>query len=231
MQQGMDEFMLNREQTILVVSDDAALCAAARREFESRIAGLRVASVTSVAAARRILEDDAPAVIVLEEAAILPESDGPRGIVPRLDAVVTLLAVYAPVVVIGTAERRAELTALIDAGAADYVERDGGCLPSALGCIQSRLRQAQRIADRARVPFEESEEDFGKLLRHELNNPLTGILGNAELLLAEVHRNKDGKIPYGGEQRLETIAALAVRLRETVRRLSQEWEERQHPVH
>jgi signal transduction histidine kinase len=230
MQQGMDEFMLNREQTILVVSDDAALCAAARREFESRIAGLRVASVTSVAAARRILEDDAPAVIVLEEAAILPESDGPRGIVPRLDAVVTLLAVYAPVVVIGTAERRAELSALIDAGAADYVQLDGGCLPSALGCIQSRLRQAQRIADSARAPFEESEEDFGKLLRHELNNPLTGILGNAELLLAEVHRNRDGKLPYGGEQRLETIAALAVRLRETVRRLSQEWEERQHPV-
>jgi signal transduction histidine kinase len=231
MQQGMDEFMLNREQTILVVSDDAALCAAARREFESRIAGLRVASVTSVAATRRILEDDAPAVILLEEAAIVPESDGPRGIVPRLDAVVTLLAVYAPVVVIGTAERRDELSELIDAGAADYVQRDGGFLPSALGCIQSRLRQAQRIADRARVPFEESEEDFGKLLRHELNNPLTGILGNAELLLAEVHRNKDGKIPYGGEQRLETIAALAVRLRETVRRLSQEWEERQHPVH
>ncbi|HKV64211.1 MAG TPA: hypothetical protein VJO16_20055 [Candidatus Acidoferrum sp.] len=30
----------NREQTILVVSDDAALCAAARREFEASIAGL-----------------------------------------------------------------------------------------------------------------------------------------------------------------------------------------------
>ncbi len=222
--------MLNREQTILVVSDDAALCAAARREFESRIAGLRVASVTSVAAARRILEEEAPAVIVLEEAAIAPEAEGPRGIVPRLDAVVTLLAVYAPVVVIGTAERRTELSALIDAGAADYVMRDGGCLPSALGLIQSRLRQAQRVADSAREPFEEAE-DFGEVLRHELNNPLTGILGNAELLLAEVHRKNDGSLPHGGEQRLETIAALAVRLRETVRRLSQEWEARQHPVH
>ena len=223
--------MLSREQTILVVSDDAALCAAARREFESRIAGLRVASVSSVAAARRILEDDAPAVIVLEEAAIAPESDGPRGVLPRLDAVVTLLAVYAPVVVIGTAEQRVELSALIDAGAADYVMRDGGCLPSAFGLIQSRLRQAQRLVDSAREPFEEAEQDFGAVLRHELNNPLTGILGNAELLLAEVHRNHDGKLPHGGEQRLETITALAVRLRETVRRLSQQWEERQHPVH
>ena len=82
-------------------------------------------------AARRILEDDVPAVILLEEAAIAPEADGPWGIVPRLDAVVTSLAVYAPVVVIGKAERRVELSALIDAGAADYVTRDGGCLPSA----------------------------------------------------------------------------------------------------
>ena len=230
--------MGNKGQTILVVSDDAALCAAARKEFEPNIAGLRVASVTSVAAAHRILEDGAPAVILLEEAAIGPEANGPRGLdgpretVPRLDAVVTSLAVYAPVVVIGRAERRAELSALLDAGAADYVMRDGrGCLPSALGLVRSRLRHAQDVAASVPDPLDEAGEDFGEVLRHELNNPLTGILGNAELLLAEVHRNNDGTLPYGGEQRLETIAALAVRLRETVRRLSQEWEARQHAVH
>jgi signal transduction histidine kinase len=222
--------MDHREQTILVVSDDAALCAAARREFQASIAGLRVASVTSVAAARRILEEDSPAVILLEEAAIEHEANGLRGVAPRLDSVVTSLAVYAPVVVIGTAERRVELSALIDAGAADYVMRDGGCLPSALRLIQGRLRHAQMVADSTPDRFEEAEQDFGEVLRHELNNPLTGILGNAELLLAEVHRKNDGKLPYGGEQRLETIAALAVRLRETVHRLSQEWEARQHPV-
>lgn len=227
----MGRAMGNREQTILVVSDDAALCAAARREFEASIAGLRVASVSSVAAARRILEEEAPVAILLEEAAIVPETDGPRAIVPRLDAVVTSLAVYAPVVVIGTAARRAELSALIDAGAADYVMRDGGCLRSALGLIRNRLRNAQRVADSTHETFEEAAEDFGQVLRHELNNPLTGILGNAELLLAEVHRRNDGTLPHGGEHRLETIAALAVRLRETVRRLSQEWEARQHPVH
>jgi signal transduction histidine kinase len=224
---GMD----NREQTILVVSDDEALCAAARREFAASIAGARVASASSVAAARRILEVESPVAILLEEAAILPEPDGPRGIMPRLEAVVSSLAIYAPVVVIGTAEQRAELAALIDAGAVDYVMRDGGCLTPALGLIRSRLRQAQRVADSTHETFEEAAEDFGQVLRHELNNPLTGILGNAELLLAEVHRKNDGTFPHGGEQRLETIAALAVRLRETVRRLSQEWEARQHPVH
>lgn len=83
----------------------------------------------------------------------------------------------------------------------------------------------------ARAPFVEVQEDFGEVLRHELNNPLTGILGNAELLLVEVHRKNNGKRPRGGEQRLETIAALAMRLRATVRRLSQEWEARQHAMH
>jgi signal transduction histidine kinase len=231
MQREMDSTMGNREQTILVVSDDAALCAAARREFEASIVGVRVASVSNVAAARRILEEEAPVAILLEEAAIVSEANGPQEILPRLDAVVTSLAVYAPVVVIGTAVRRTELSALIDAGAADYVMRDGGCLASALGLIRGRLRQAQRVADSTHESFEEAGEDFGQVLRHELNNPLTGILGNAELLLAEVHRKNDGTLPYGGEHRLETIAALAVRLRETVRRLSQEWEARQHPVH
>ena len=230
-QPEMDEAMGNKVQTILVVSDDAALCAAAREEFEASISGLRVASVTSVAAARRILEDGSPAVILLEEAAIEPEADGPQGIVPRLDAVVTSLAVYAPVVVIGTSEPCVELSELLDAGAADYVMRDGGCLPSALGLVRRRLLEAQKAADSARDVFGKAGEDFGEVLRHELNNPLTGILGNAELLLAEVHRKNDGKLPHGGEQRLETIAELAVRLRETVRRLSQEWETRQHAVH
>src|SRR5882672_10403582 len=204
MRRETDRAMGNREQTILIVSDDAALCAAARREFEASIAGVRVASVSSVAAARRILEEESPVAILLEEAAMVPEADKLQGILPRLDAVVTSLAVYAPVVVIGTA---------------------------ALGLIRSRLRQAQRVADSAHEPFEDAAEDFGQVLRHELNNPLTGILGNAELLLAEVHRKNDGTLPHGGEHRLETIAALAVRLRETVRRLSQEWEARQHTVH
>ncbi len=47
----------------------------------------------------------------------------------------------------------------------------------------------------------------------------------------EVHKKKDGKLPHAGEERLATIAALVVRLRETVRRLSQKWEARRHPVH
>jgi signal transduction histidine kinase len=67
------------------------------------------------------------------------------------------------------------------------------------------------------------ERDFGEVLRHELNNPLTGILGNAELLLVEFRRAAV-ELPPEAKLRLETIAALAVRMRETVRQLSEVWE-------
>src|SRR5271169_661856 len=97
--------------------------------------------------------------------------------------------------------------------------------------LETRLARTKDFMDNPGGLLAGTGDDFGEVLRHELNNPLTGILGNAELLLAEVHRKNDGTLPHGGEHRLETIAALAVRLRETVRRLSQEWEARQHVVH
>ena len=226
--------MINpREHTILLVSDDAELCAAARREFEDRREGLRVAEVRTVDAARRIVADAAPTVILLEETSATPESEGPVAKMPRLNSVVSALAVHAPVVVIGAPDQQSEVASLVAAGAADFVERAGGCLPVALEMVERRLRQAQRLAevrnDARRGDGGEilNGEAFGEVLRHEMNNPLTGILGNAELLLAEVRRKNDGRLPRGGQQRLETIAALAVRLRETIRRLSEECEARQ----
>jgi nitrogen-specific signal transduction histidine kinase len=70
--------------------------------------------------------------------------------------------------------------------------------------------------------------DFGEVLRHELNNPLTGILGNAELLLVELRR-KHPELPAQFESRLATIADLAVRMRETVRQLSEKWQATEIP--
>ena len=73
-------------------------------------------------------------------------------------------------------------------------------------------------------------DTFGEILRHEWNNPLTGILGNAELLLAEARRQEAAPLSESNFKRLETIAALAVRMRETVRRLSQACEARSEQV-
>lgn len=227
-----------REPMILLISDDAILCATARRELESRQEGLRVAAVSTIEAARRVLTDRVPAVILIEDAGSEPE--GPLGRAPQLDAAVASLSRYAPVVVIGDASRESELSALVAAGAANYVPRSAGALPAALRLVEDHLRRTQSAAAAGsvswRVTFDPQgtefiSEDFGEVLRHELNNPLTGILGNAELLLAEVRRKNDGRLPEGGKQRIETIAALAVRLRETVRRLSIEWDSRHSAVH
>lgn len=237
----MRHAMTPREQTILLVSDDAALRAAARHELETVDSRRHVSSVSSVDAARRIVADSAPAVILFAEAAALESGDlRDRGL--RLDMAVSSLASYAPVVVIGDAEHQPELSGLVAAGSADYVVRSDECLNVALGLVERRLRKAQDDAQSLPAAKEPSNtqqreplwildrEDFGEVLRHELNNPLTGILGNAELLLSEIRRKPDGRLPLEASRRLETIAALAVRLRESVRQLSQEWEARRPPV-
>ena len=72
-------------------------------------------------------------------------------------------------------------------------------------------------------PWAELPGDIGAIFRHEINNPLTGILGNAELLLA--HRDR---LTAVDTQRLQTVVDLAVRLRETIRRLSNAWENRRN---
>jgi len=234
--------MTPREQTILLVSDDAALRATARHELETVDERRHVASVSTVDAARRIVADTAPAVILLAEAGVMLEPSDSRERGQRLDVDVSWLASYAPIVVIGDAQHQTELSGLVATGAADYVVRSGECLNVALGLVERRLRKAENEAQALSAVQESIEaprsdsllavdrEDFGEVLRHELNNPLTGILGNAELLLSEIRRKSDGRMPQGAPQRLETIAALAVRLRESVRRLSTEWEARQHPV-
>jgi nitrogen-specific signal transduction histidine kinase len=130
----------------------------------------------------------------------------------------------------GKTERETSLKALIAAGVANYVPRSEGCMTDAVDLMEHRLARCQQIAEI--VPAKAAEEwskGFAEVLRNELNNPLTGILGNA-LLLAEIARKNDGKLPHGGLERVETIAALAMRMRETVRQSSHQWEARNDPV-
>jgi len=215
-----------KSEVILLVSEDADLRSRTRMELETRREGLRVTMVNTLDAAWRVVEDTSPDVILLADLSVDSGPGGASGRALRFTDAVSSLATYAPVVVIGAPERRSEISALVSAGAADYVDRSEGCLPLALQHIERRLEHGGSIAGGAYAALPSGGEDFGEVLRHELNNPLTGILGNAELLLAEIRRKGDGRLPSGGQQRVETIAALAVRLRETVRRLSQEWEAR-----
>lgn len=57
--------MSEARQTILVISNDALLCAAFRRDLEQRRPEVRVSAVSGVAAAMRIVEVAAPSAILL----------------------------------------------------------------------------------------------------------------------------------------------------------------------
>ncbi len=157
--------MGNREQTVLLVSNDAGFCAALRKEFSLTAERVRVTAVSSLDAARRILEEDFPVVILLEEDAVAAQSDGPRGLAASLEAVVAPLAIHAPVVVIASAEKREELSGLIGADAVDFVAREGESLRTALRLMERRLRQAQQRAASAAEPFGDGDGDFGEVLR------------------------------------------------------------------
>jgi signal transduction histidine kinase len=65
--------------------------------------------------------------------------------------------------------------------------------------------------------FEAQLESVAELVarvRHEINNPLTGVLGQAQLLLREDLNEKARK-------RVQTIESLAMRLRDIVGQLRQ----------
>jgi signal transduction histidine kinase len=128
----------------------------------------------------------------------------------------------APVILIAGAERQVEAAQLVATGELEFVSRAGEYLPLAASLVERRLRWAAMSEPLPRLTSDEFPADFGTIFRHEINNPLTGILGNAELLLA--HRER---LTGVDTQRLQTVVELAVRLRETIRRISNAWESRQ----
>jgi signal transduction histidine kinase len=81
--------------------------------------------------------------------------------------------------------------------------------------VERHARWARLSVTGSTAAWADMPPEFAEMLRHEINNPLTGILGNAEMVLA--HRDR---LPAAAAKRLEIVVDLAVRLRETIRRLS-----------
>jgi signal transduction histidine kinase len=202
-------------RTIFIVSADSAVAQGCIHELETSGGQYRTRTASSVEQARREFRHTTPSVVFLDESAV-GASDGGE----PLESAVTLLAEAAPVVVAASPEKQVLLAFLIASGVVDFVSRSDHFLPIAAGLLDRRARMPERMSGMIQFPSSAVAGDFGEVLRHEVNNPLTGILGNTELLLARRDR-----LPPGAAERLETIAELAVRLRETVRRLSNAWEE------
>jgi signal transduction histidine kinase len=207
-------------RTIFIISGDLELAQRCFQELAAIGGHYRTQIASTVAQARKKIGRRAPAAVFLDESAM--------GIVPEgetLESVVAMLAESAPVVVAAGPEHRMGMAFLITSGAVDFVSRTNDFLPLVAGMLDHRVRMAERGAGMLPLPNDELSGDFGEILRHEVNNPLTGILGNTELLLARRDR-----LPPAAIERLETIAGLAVRLRETVRRLSNAWDEHREPA-
>lgn len=232
--------------TVLLVSGDAPL----RHQLSARLLAARESYQLPVAAnldqARRqlrLLRENRSAgplrAILLDAEALHAAS---------LPAVLAEFAAQAPVILIaprgdwarilapaagamppqgpaGSPAIEAGISLMVEAGCLEILPRDGGALAIVPALVD---RHALRESPGPRPPHTaggglpasaaQSEGEFGEMLRHELNNPLTGILGNAELLLA-----RREQLPPPMVARLETITELAIRLRETIRRLGDMW--------
>jgi len=190
---------------------------------------------TSVAQARSCIGRAVPSVILLDE------SVGAAGL---FTDVLQDLSYFAPIIFLAAPENLArwcalsELSELVTQGRVECVPRYGDFVPLTARLIErhaqnhSEFRGRERrghaapaivvdVPERVQLDPDHAPRDFGEVLRHEVNNPLTGILGNAELLLSRRDR-----MPAEMADRLEVIAELAIRLRETIRRLSNALESR-----
>jgi signal transduction histidine kinase len=180
---------------------------------------------TSFAQARSCIGRAVPSVILLDESVATPG---------LFTDVLQDLSRFAPIIFLAAPENLArwcalgEWSELVTQGRVECVPRHGDFVPLATRLIERHacarpddLRPYTRPAAVANVPErvqldpDHAPRDFGEVLRHEVNNPLTGILGNAELLLSRRDRMSEDMV-----ERLEVIAELAIRLRETIRRLS-----------
>jgi signal transduction histidine kinase len=204
--------------TVLLICSDARLARRYIVELASAGGPHRAPLATSVAQAEAMLRDWTPHVIILDQTCI--EASFLVAASPdALEPTVATLTEYAPVVFVASAEHRDALAFLIAAGSVDLVARLGDFVPVTVGLAVRRAHIGE-MASSAAPNERERARNFGETLRHEVNNPLTGILGNAEMLL-----KLRGELPQPVIARLETIAELAVRLRETIRRLGDSWEE------
>jgi signal transduction histidine kinase len=231
---------------ILLVTSDNTLVRRLMRILNDKSGMLRMDEArpyqlpiaTSVAQARACMGRATPSAIVLDESVAaggLPSS------------VLQDFSRFAPVVFLAAAENFArwctqfDTAALIQQGlvecvpriddfvplAARLIERHAGANSESPGSGLARIASCSMttaVPDQIQLDPKDAPREFGEVLRHEVNNPLTGILGNAELILA--HRDR---LSADAVQRLEVIAELAIRLRETVRGLSNALERR--PAH
>ncbi len=145
--------------------------------------------------------------------AVLTQTDLPDGTGRELLDYVLSRKNGLPVLFLAIPGGEAEISAALDHGAAGYSLAGPGLpllLPAVVGHAvrASRSRGLERRSSDLRHRSE--LRDLCASLRHQLNNPLTGILGNAEMGLATP------ALPPLLERRLRNIARMAEQIRQVL---------------
>jgi signal transduction histidine kinase len=206
MHTGAAEMVVTIERRALFGLADATLAERLNRETE-RFAGFGTIAIASdFAELRRQSAFFSPRVILLDEQILAGA--------PLVESL-RQLSEAAPLILVAGTARQPEITGLVAEGDLDFVARAGDFAGLAASLVERRLRWAERSEKPLGAPWTGFPAETAEIFRHEINSPLTGILGNAELVLS--HR---GRLPPADVQRLQTVVDLAVRLRETTRRLS-----------
>jgi hypothetical protein len=190
---------------------DVALAQRLSREVQVSASRSAISVATGLTQVRELLKTCSPSVIFLDSDLL--------GGLPLAD-VVRQMASVAPVLVLASLNAQADVAKLVADGGegVDFIARVGDFVPLASALIARALKEPRMPASDS-APAGRTRSGIGELFRHEINNPLTGILGNAELVLAHREHFSDVEI-----QRLQTVVDLAVRLRENIRRISNTWE-------
>lgn len=191
---------------LVLVMSQAEEAERLRERWLTREPGFHLLTAPGVAEALPYLTEWQADALVCDLAVLSAEAAA--GLLNPADPVphVPLVALVSP----GTEERAVTLLTQVLSG----------CVLKA-GNYDLLLAATLRRLVRQRIPGSSASaplnfEELGMILRHEINNPLTGILGNAELILAA-----EPELPAAVHARVKTIIDLAVRLRDLVRNLEQ----------
>lgn len=210
MDAAIGEAVICAERGALLGVADTSVAQAIAREVKRLAGATTITFASSLARAREIAGRIAPEAILLDDQLLKGQP---------LAEVLRHFSAIAGVVLLAPLERQTEAAKLLAAGDIEFVARAGDFVPVVAALIERRCQRAEGPESLLRPPWAQSSDDLGAMFRHEINNPLTGILGNAELVLA--HRER---LTAVDTQRLQTVVDLSVRLRETIRRLSNAWE-------
>ena len=99
------------------------------------------------------------------------------------------LSQAAPVIFLAAQERQTEIAKIVAECDVEFVARVGDFIPLAASLIERKSRRlVKESVYETGLASGEMPEDMAEIFRHEFNNPLTGILGNAELVLSHGDR-------------------------------------------